>query len=398
MNSNSTGHAMNNSDDQADKIVSDGVEPEEFGINQPFNPSEIRIETQQMSLDTLIKRIKEKEIDLSPDFQRNEVWKPSSKSRLIESLLIRIPLPAFYVDATDEDRWVVIDGLQRLSTLRDFILGKSVEGNTDYMKLEDLEFLNDCKNMTFKELPRNFQRRIEETQVTVYKIERGTPPEVKFNIFKRINTGGLPLSSQEIRHALNQGAIIPMLKEMAESEEFRRAVNNGIKEKDRMADRECVLRFFAFVHTEPEHYNDRIKDFDNFLSEAMTDLNKLTDQERLRLKERFLRSMEIASRLFGQKAFRKQTRTSSFGFPINKSLFESWSVNLDALTDPQVQILVDRKEMLQEKFLDVMADREFSDSISQGTGSKARVKLRFRRIKEIIQEVLNANTADVKKL
>ncbi|MBF0136115.1 MAG: DUF262 domain-containing protein [Magnetococcales bacterium] len=379
---------------QDEENSAEEVEPEDVGIIQPFNPSEIRIETQQMSLDTLVKRIRENEIDLSPDFQRNEVWKIGAKSRLIESLLIRIPLPAFYMDATNEDKWVVIDGLQRLSTLRDFIIGKQVDGSNNSMKLSGLEFLKDFEDKCFKDLPRNFQRRIEETQVTVYKIEKGTPSGVKFNIFKRINTGGLPLSSQEIRHALNQGPINPLLKEMAESEEFCLAVSDRIKEKERMADREYVLRFFAFVRNTPESYDNRIKDFDTFLSDSMAEINKLTDQERSILKNRFLRAMKIARKIFGPKAFRKQFRGSNKGFPINKSLFEAWSVNLDSLSDDQVQILTDRNNLLNEKFLKIMEEQEFFDSITQGTGSRNRVQLRFRRIREIIQEVLDAHPSD----
>jgi hypothetical protein len=163
-------NAYGNEDLSSDvEETSDGTEFEDTGISKPFNPTLINILSKQMSLDTLIKRMREGEVDLSPDFQRAEVWKPTARSRLIESLLIRIPLPAFYMDATNEDKWLVVDGLQRLSTLRDFVIRNS-------LKLQDLEFLIQFHGFRYRDLPRNYQRRIEETQVTVYLIERELPP------------------------------------------------------------------------------------------------------------------------------------------------------------------------------------------------------------------------------
>ena len=108
-----------------------------------------------MSLDTLMKRIREKEIDLAPDFQRGEVWGATAKSRLIESLLIRIPLLAFCMDATEENKWLVVDGLQRLSTLRDFVI-------LNKMALQDLEFLIQFHGFKYGDLPRNYQHRLRK--------------------------------------------------------------------------------------------------------------------------------------------------------------------------------------------------------------------------------------------
>jgi hypothetical protein len=365
-------------DEQSDiELTADGTEYEDTGIAKPFNPTLISILTKQMSLDTLIKRMREGEIDLSPAFQRAEVWKPTQRSRLIESLLIRIPLPAFYVDATNEERWLVVDGLQRLSTLRDFVIDKT-------MKLRDLEFLTQFHGLKYGELPRNYQRRIDETQVTVYQIERGTPPEVKFNIFKRINTGGLPLSSQEIRHALNQGPVTPYLKGLADSEEFQRATGGGVSDQ-RMAARECVLRFLAFTLTPPESY--KASDFDAFLSETMASLNQMDEAQRSKLAERLKRALLASHDIFGDAAFRKpriRNRT-----PVNKALFEVCTVTMDRLADEQLARLRASCEQVRDHVDQALRrDIEFLNAVSQGTGDVAKVRLRFARFRELIEKAI----------
>ncbi|MFB2917611.1 DUF262 domain-containing protein [Aerosakkonema funiforme] len=360
------------------------IKPEEEEIiTEPFDPTQIRVETRPMSIDLVLSRIQYKELDLTPDFQRHAgIWTDVAKSRLIESILIRIPLPAFYMDATDEDKWLVIDGLQRLTALKKFILDKE-------LRLKGLEFLRQLSDKTYDELPRNYQRRINETVIAVYLIEKGTPPEVKFNIFKRINTGGLPLSLQEIRHALNQGKAAKLLARLAESTEFKQAT--GLKNSRkylRMEDRNFVLRFLAFTLTPYNQY--QAKSLDLFLNETMSNINKMSDQQIKKMEDNFLETMKIAFDIFGKYAFRKRSKEKpTQKNPINKALFEAWSVNLSNLSNQQIQILKDRKDRLIDTFVNLMeSDENFMGSISQGTDSVAKVKYRFSKIEKLIQEVL----------
>ena len=362
-----------------------GVELEDTGgdeqITEPFDPSLIRVDTRPMTIDLLRLRIEYNELDLAPGFQRKGgIWKEEAQSRLIESMLIRIPLPAFYMDATNDEKWLVVDGLQRLTTLKRFMVDKN-------LRLHGLEFLKQFDGKAFDELPRNYQRRIAETQVTVYLIEKGTPDEVKFNIFKRINTGGLPLSAQEIRHALNQGEATKMLARLADSVEFKQAVDYGIRD-DRMADRECVLRYLAFTITPYVRYD---RDFDGFLNKAMVDINKMSAQERDDLAHNFIRTMRSAKAVFGRDAFRKRYKEQAPRQPINKPLFESWSVNINQLSDEQIETLVARRALLRERFIDLMnnPDRKFNEAISLATGDPKKVRLRFEAIEQLIKDVVS---------
>jgi hypothetical protein len=370
-------------DDIWSELEEEDVEPEEEEITEPFDPTKIRVDTRQMTIDLVLGRIKLKEIDLAPDFQRQAgIWKDAAKSRLIESILIRIPLPAFYMDATDEDKWLVIDGLQRLTALKQFVLDKQ-------LKLRRLEYLTDVEGKTYDELPRKYQRRIQETQITVYLIEKGTPPEVKFNIFRRINTGGLPLSPQELRHALNQGKATKFLARLADSQEFKQATGiTNTRKQLRMEDRDFVLRFLAFTLTPYTDYKAKSLDF--FLNETMVDINKMSDSEINILEESFLGTMAIAFDIFGDYAFRKISKPNKEQKnPLNKALFEAWSVNLSKLEEQEIDTLRERKQYLIDNFIAILeSDAKFMGSISQSTDSVSKVKYRFSTIEKLLKEVL----------
>lgn len=358
---------------------------EEDNDNEPYetdrliyDPEKINIFTKEPTIEQLLRRIDEEALDLAPDFQRHaNIWKDDAKSRLIESILIRIPLPAFYIDATDEDKWLVVDGLQRLSALKQFMSDKT-------LRLCGLEYLTNFDGKTYDEIERRYQRRIQETQVTVYLIEKGTPPEVKYNIFKRINTGGLPMTPQELRHALNPGKATKFLAQLATSNEFEQVTNLSKLRKMRMDDREFILGFLAFTLT--SYKNDQSEKRNLFLSKALSKVNSMHELELEVIENDFKKAMVAAWEIFGINAFRKISEHQTKKFPINKALFEVWSVNLSLLTDDQIEILKQRKENLIEKFKNyVDSDRDFSISISQAA---EKIEYRFMIIEQIIQEVL----------
>ena len=354
-------------------------EPYEAGteIKEPFDPTAINIYTQNPTIDLIIKRIDQQEIDLNPDFQRNSgIWDRTRQSRLIESLLLRVPIPVFYMAADKEDRWRVVDGLQRLDTLKKFILDKE-------LTLHGLEYLKDFEKYSYDWLPRPMQRRIDETQLSCHIIQPGTPPTVMFNVFKRINTGGMPLLPQEIRHALNPGDSREFINALARDQTFLEATDHSVSPK-RMADRECVLRFVAFYRNLKEYDGN----LDDFLVMAMKSLNDMSNGQRMLLREDFRNAMRLAIELFGSDAFRRPS-TDARRKPINKPLFESLSVNLAYIKAPRIRDrLVERKEQVKNDFAMLMKNKDFEQSISIGTQWGTRVRIRFGRIEELLRKVV----------
>ena len=365
--------------DGSDQGVEVEREDSEAAVERPFDPARIKVRTIPVLVSQLMSRIEHDEIDLAPDFQRmSGIWNAEKKSRLIESLLLRIPIPVFYVAADEEESWKVVDGVQRLSTIRDYV--------NDGFALTRLEYRSEFDGQRYADLPRPMQRRIDETQFVVNVIEPGTPPEVMFNIFRRINTGGAPLNGQEIRHALNPGPVRDYLKRLAESNAFVEATDWSIK-PDRMDDRACVLRFLAF-HMEPwERY--RSSSLDDHLNAIMDSINQAGRDRRNVLAEDFKKAMRAAAGIFGDDAFRKRYLRSDSRRPISMPLFEAWSVQLARCSQEQIDRLVERRDAVRERFVALLnQDQEFEQAISASTGAPQRIRKRFAAIRDLVQELV----------
>ncbi|WP_037349009.1 DUF262 domain-containing protein [Sediminibacter sp. Hel_I_10] len=355
-------------------------------MEKPFDPTKINIETKTPSLDTLIKRIQHKSIEMNTEnyFQRqDDLWDIEKQSRLIESILIRFPLPAFFFDASDDNKWLVVDGLQRLSSIRNFCVVKDPKKQ---LKLTNLEFLTHLNGKTYDDLSHDLQRIIEESQVVIYKIMPGTPTDVKFNIFKRINTGGLVLEPQEIRHALFQGRPATFIAELGKNQEFLNATNWKIK-THRMLDRDFANRFLGFYLYDYKSYTP---DLDTFMSKAMASINDLTENELQTIKNDFSKSMKLAHTIFKNEAFRKIYTDKPRLPPINKALFDAIATQFALLSDEERALLKAKGRVFKKELKQKLAhDPEFFTSLSSSTGDRNRVIKRHSTIEELIQHVIH---------
>lgn len=342
---------------------------------QPLNPSDIKFTTDNVSIYNVVKRIGRGAINLFTDFQRlQNLWSLEAKSRLIESILVRFPIPAFYFDCSNDEQWLVIDGLQRLSTISQFY--------QNGFSLQKLEYLTELEGMYFKDLSLALQARIEETNITALKILSGTPLRVKYSLFERINTEGKPLTSQELRHAINSfagGQPSNFIAELSQQTIFKEVWGN--RNKDRMQDRETVLRYVAFKLTNYNEYQPPIKDF---LDEGMAKIYSLTKYRLDDLKNEFLEGLLLAKQLFREDIFLIEDQGGNKRF--NNPLFEVISVIFSDIVEEKRQKIRENIDLFNSFFKELIESTEFGNIIRDHNDAYSvdGVQKRFRTMKELV--------------
>jgi hypothetical protein len=375
------------------------IEPEEGNENviteTPFNPNDISINIVPRTIGQLVDMLRYGEI-IIPSYQRlPNLWSEKKKSRFIESLMLNLPIPLFYFDEADDKKWRVIDGLQRISTLEHFIIlddnekkQPTISGNKQPLILKDLEFKTEYNNKKWDDLPRDIQRRIETNQVTINLIGKGTPEEVKYNIFSRINQGGVELTAQEIRTALFQGYRIEFVEKLISPNTdagkwFLKATDNSVN-PDRQDDLDFATRFLSFYLLDFEKYEP---DMDSFMTTGTKSIPKDIESQNKILAD-FQKAMEISHQIFGANAFRKITDGNQRN-RINKPLFEIMSVHFAKLTSIEQTKLLQMKDKVRNDFIEkLLPDTNFWSSITTGTATKDSVLKRHKLFKGFLSNFI----------
>ena len=360
--------------DQAEEKEIEGLEESGSWGDYPIDDLLIRQETRTVY--EVVRRINKGFYVMNPDFQRDIVWEEAQQSKLIESVIMRIPLPVFYLAEDEHGRMVVVDGLQRLFTFRRFLKDDLVLRLSHQRELEGKRFSN---------LTPKLQNRVEDCNLICYIIDSKVAESARLDIFERVNSG-VPLTRQQMRNSLYMGRATRFLRREAETEMFLGATGGSLKPKT-MRDREFVNRFCAFRLLGVDEYRG---DMDQYLAMCLRRMNKMAHQDLNALATDFHRALANNRLLFGKHAFRKHAPGQDWRSVLNASLWDVMSTGLSRYSEDLIQ---SDSAALLDAFYNLLANEEFNTAITYATNDQKRVRARFEMTKEMLRGVLGAHAA-----
>ena len=354
-------------------------EPEGFGDKSEswgdYPLDDLLIRHENRTIYDVIRRIKQGNYVMDPDFQRDFIWPENNQSKLIESVIMRIPLPVFYLAEDAEGRMVVVDGLQRLSTFQRFV------NNKLKLCLPGREKLNGKK---FLDLTPKLKNRIEDCNLIFYIIDSKVPERARLDIFDRVNSG-MPLTRQQMRNSLFMGSGTRFLKTESRTDIFLAATGESLNSKT-MRDREFVNRFCAFQLLDLDDYHG---DMDEFLANCLRQMNNMEESSLSRLSAAFRRGLANNFMLFERHAFRKHIPPQDRRSLLNVSLWDVMSTGLSCYAEERVMAF---SEPLRQAMCGLFQDEEFNGAITSSTNDPRKVRMRFRMSREVFKEVMGAHT------
>ncbi|WP_394219114.1 DUF262 domain-containing protein [Halobacillus trueperi] len=362
-------------------------ESEEDLSTLPAAFSEAVIWGTDWTVETINSQLSKGNIDLNPKFQRRDAWNEVDKSRLIESLILGIPVPPIILAEKKDHKgkYIVIDGKQRLLAIRQFCANE--DSGFDKLKLKRLQFLDELNGKTIEEIEGDYtfveyKDQLENQTLRTVVIKNWPNEEFLFTVFLRLNTGSKKLSPQELRQALHPGPFLDFLDDAtAGSDTFLELLKNS-EPDSRMRDVELALRFYAFkFNLESNTGNLKL-----FLDHTCNLLNDLWDEKEGEIRENFReleRAINLCMDIFGVSAF-SRFDGKKYNNRFNRPLFE---VLTFYLSDKEISMEVDKnKEEFRRDFENLSThDKEFNDSIASSTKDLSRVEYRFNKVADIIE-------------
>lgn len=339
-------------------------------LSIPPEQRKLHTETYDFTVDTVVERLGDGSIFI-PEFQRRYVWSDSQASRLIESLIIQCPVPVVYLNQEQDERLSVIDGNQRLTSIRRFVSNEfALKGLTAYPELEGNRYY---------ELDPRFRRHITNRTLRCIVILKDTHPQVKFDVFERLNTGAVKLTPQELRHGLYFGDLTNLATKVAADARFSGLLD--IKDDKRMKAEELVLRFWALS----ENFDDYKKPLAGFINFYADGCRVLDEVRKDYLKKSFSDTLDAVIALFGDKAFKIFDESGVVGSKFNSALYDAQMISVRQLLQAgKLKALQTKKaqSLLVESF---RKDESFMRAISIATSDEQQVRRRVTAMKRMLE-------------
>jgi len=348
-------------------------EQEDFAesiLNIPPEQRRLHTETYDFGVQTIYQKLIDKSIFV-PEFQRRYVWSDAQASRLIESLIIQCPIPVIYLNQEKDERLSVIDGNQRLTSIERFLSNKfALRGLTAYPELEASRF---------SQLDLRFQRHIMNRTLRCIVILKDTHPQVKFDVFERLNSGSVKLNPQELRHGLYFGDAIDLATKLVKSTGFLDLLE--IKVDKRMKAEELVMRFLAL----DQGYVHYKKPLAQFINAFVEDRRSLSEEDRNQLGQKFERTLSKVIDVFGEMAFKIYDENLRVESRFNAALFDAQMLAVAQLLEKGKFPSINKPSIQKRLAKLFVQDESFRKSISVATSDEQQLRHRVQVLRSILK-------------
>ncbi len=374
--------------DTDDSDMAEGMDEGELNPISKFK--KIILEKADRSLSELHRWYKSGRLIVDPEWQRNYVWDDARASKLIESFLLDIPVPVIYLAKDDKGKYEVIDGLQRLTSVFNYLDNK--------YRLQKLDLLAEHKGKLYSELPGELQNKLMDSPLRSFELSDGNG-DIHFIVFERLNTGGIKLNDMEIRNCLYRGSLNSLIKELSKNQNFIKAVNQKNFNK-RMQDRAFVLRFLAFYERTHLRCTLGLK---RFLNEFLKTYRNAPEEKLDEYRKAFEKCMRGCLTVFGYNSFRLKSDIAKPG----RYSYGEWSAKPNAAIFQVIATsfakydfgqITQKADAIYEGYLDLInSDSVWVDRIRRATGESTRLKYTFETWNARLDEIMSYSQAQDSK-
>ncbi len=336
------------------------------------------LQASDLSLEILAEMVRSAQIDVGPGFQRRQRWGPERQSSLIESFLLNIPVPPIYLAEEESGVYTVIDGQQRLRAISAFM--------SDELVLVGLDTLKDLVGFKFSELPSSIQNPLKiRPYLRAVTLLRQSDPALRYEVFTRLNTGGVRLNPQEVRNVAYRGPLNDLIYVLSEDPFLKRRLKITSEKSaaySDMSNAEYVLRFLTLLDT----WEDFSGDFSRSMNEYMVVNRFIASESGERLGQAFTWAIRGCERIWSDHAFERPVG-NSWRAQTLAGLYDAEMVGVAGLAAAQLDLLVERREDVIQGTRSLFDDPEFEAAVRVGTNTPSRVRYRIRRMRELLFEL-----------